>query len=153
MKITWKLAAYFGLTYVCASCASRPLSENSFILERIPIEIQRGKPVIFTIRARSPGGLSEVGVRCSLDVWNTLTNGPGYVNVKLLSSNTQLAEVTGIPPGYGAFSPVSSFHDLFWMKGLYRLFPRATVQITFPNAPSGVTHAEVFVCRMPTDSL
>src|SRR6266581_2101196 len=58
-----------------------------------------------------------------------------------------------IPPGYGPYNPIESLHDLFYLLGNYQMFPRAIVQITFPNAPPGVTHAEILVCRMATDSL
>lgn len=151
--MTFQLAAALGLACFSSSCASRPPSEGFFVRQRIPIEIQSGKPVTIQIRVRSPGGQSEVGIRCSPEVWNALTNAPTGIIVQLLSSNAKRARIDRIPPGYGPYNPIKSFYDLFYLNGMYRLFPRATVQITFPNVPPGVTPAEILVCRMPTDIL
>ena len=49
--------------------------------------------------------------------------------------------------------PDTSYYTLFSLVGNYQLFTKVTVKITFPSAPSEVTHAEILVFRMPTDSL
>jgi len=153
MKIALRLAAVSVLACIFSSCASHPPDEAFFVRQKIPIEIQSGKPVTIEIRTPSPSGESEVGIRCSPEVWNALTNGTGSITVQLISSNKKGIQIARIPPGYDAQCPIKSFYDLFYLYGMYQFFPRATVQITFPNAPSGVTHAEIFVCRTPRDNL
>lgn len=153
MKLTWQLGAISAVTLIFLSCASQPPGESFFVRQKIPIDIQRGKPVTIEIRTSSPSGESEVGLRCSPEVWNALTNGTHDITVQLISSNKNGIRIASIPPGHDAQCPIKSFHDLFYAYGMYQFFPRATVQITFPSAPSGVTHAEMFVCRTPRDNL
>ncbi len=150
--MAWQLAAGLGVACFCSLCASL-LPEEYLVRQKIPIEIESGKPVTIKIRARSPGGASEVGIRCSPEVWNALTNGTRSITVQLISSNKKGIHIERIPPGYGPYNPIESLHDLFYLLGNYQMFPRAIVQITFPNAPPGVTRAEILVCRMATDSL
>jgi hypothetical protein len=61
-----------------------PLNQDLFIRQKIPIEIQKGKPVIVQIRTRSPGGEPAIGMRCSPDLWHSLTNGPNLFKCCLL---------------------------------------------------------------------
>jgi hypothetical protein len=138
---------------VVSSCASRAAGESSFIREAIPIEIQHGKPVTIEIHTRSPGGKSEVGIRCSPEVWNTLTNGTEAISIELVSSNKKNVQVFKIHSGYDAACPVKSFYDLCYLYGMNHQFPKATVRIHFPNAPAGITRAEILVCRTSADNL
>jgi hypothetical protein len=153
MNIPWPFALSVGVLCFCSSCATSPPGESALVLQRIPIEIQSGKPITVEIRVRSSGGQSEVGIRCPPEVWKTLTNGNSGIKVRLLSSNTNRAKIATIPIGYDSYNRIKSMHDLFYLNGMYRLFPRVTVEITFPAAPAGTTHAEILVCRMATDSL
>src|ERR1043166_131319 len=109
MNLSWQLAARLGFACLCSSCASR-LPEEHLVSQRIPIGIVNGKPVTVVIRARSPGGKSEVGIRCSPDVWSALTNGTSSIAVRLLSSNKRGIYVEGIPQGHDAQCPIKSFY-------------------------------------------
>ena len=92
------------------------------------------------------GRENRVAVRCSPGVWNTLTNGTKNVAVQLLSSN-KATQISGIRVGSG---PIESLHYLFSIWGDYHA--RASLQITFPNAPEGVTHADIIVYRTLRDA-
>lgn len=153
MKIHLQSVMVVGLSCMISSCASGPPGEASLVRQRIPIEIHAGKPVTIEIRARSPGGKSEVGIRCSPEAWNALTNATRSITVELVSSNDEGAQIRSIPPGYTAQCPIESFYDLFYLYGMSGLRPRAVVQITFPNAPPVGTRAEILVCRTSADSL
>ena len=115
--------------------------------QKIPIEIQVGKPATIEIRSFGGGRENRVAIRCSPEVWNTLTNGTKTIAVQLVSSN-KATQISGNVLGSG---PIESLHYLFSIWGDYQA--RASVQITFPNAPAGITHAEIFVCRTPRDNL
>ena len=124
------------------------------IRERIPIEILGGKPVTFVIDARSPGGVSLVGIRCSPETWNSLTGGTSDINIDLVSSRWSSVKIRRESlVRHGAPESGISYYDLFSLLGNYQLFTKVTVQIAFPKAPPGVTHVELLVFRMPTDTL
>ena len=151
MKIAWQLAAVSLLACLFSSCASQPSGER-FVSQKIPIEIQSGKTVTVEIRV-SGNGPNDVGIRCSPEVWNALTNGTKTITVRLKSSNIKGAEIYGIHPGgsaAGFLYLISDVHYLFEIYGAYHA--KASVEITFPNAPSGVTPAEIIVCKTPADT-
>ena len=145
MKIAWTVAPLLGVACIFASCASQP-SGDRFVLQRIPIEIQSGKSV--EVQMRTTGG-NEVGIRCSPEAWNTLTNSAESVTVQLISSNKKGTFIHGIGPGSGKKWPIESFYYLFQIHG--ECGAKALVEITFRNAPPGVTHAELIVCKHPAD--
>ncbi len=145
MRISWKVAVLFGLPCIFTSCASQRPGER-FVLQRIPIEIQPGKSVEVHMRTT---GANQVGIRCSPDVWNTLTNSSESITVQLISSNKKGTRIGGVSPGAGRQWPIESFYYLFNISGAYRA--KASVEITFRNAAPGVTHAEIIVCKDPAD--
>jgi hypothetical protein len=149
MNTTWQLAAVFVLACIVSSCASQPPGER-FVRQKIPVEIQSGKPVTIEIRSLSGNGENHVGIRCSPEVWNTLTNSTKSLTVRLISSNKKGTNIGGISPGSGRRWPIESFHYLFYISGEYHA--KASVEITFPNAPAGVTRAEIIVCKTPADT-
>jgi len=153
MKTAWRLAVAVLLACLLSSCVSHQLGDEWFVRQRIPIEIQSGKPITIIIRATSPGGLSEVGIRCSTEVWTTLTNNTQDISIRLISSRWKGVTISRVPLGYDPQSGINSLHDLFYLRGNYQMFMKATVQIAFPNAPTGVTHAEILICRTPEESL
>ena len=94
-----------------------------------------------------------MGIRCSPEVWDSLTNSTHDITIQLISSRWNHVEIAKATPGNVPLSPVKSYHDLFFVLGNYQLFTRVTVQISFPTAPAGVTHAEILVCSTPSDAL
>jgi hypothetical protein len=145
MKIAWTVAPLLGLACIFASCASQPSGER-FVLQKIPIEIQSGKGI--EVQMRTTGG-NEVGIRCSPEAWNTLTNSAQSVTARLISSNKKGTFIYDIRPGAGKMWPIESFHYLFQIYGEYRA--KALVEITFGNVAPGVTHVELIVCKHPAD--
>src|SRR6267378_8686529 len=82
-KMVWQLAASSVLACILLSCAG--ISRDSFVLQKIPIEIQSGKPVRIEIHSLSGNGVNSVGIRCSQEAWNSLTNGTKSIAVRLIS--------------------------------------------------------------------
>jgi hypothetical protein len=149
MKKALQMSGFCLLALIFCSCASGPPTEAFYVRQRIPIEIENGKPSNVDLRIRSPGGRSEVGIQCSPEVWNALTNGTGGITVQLLSSNKGVQVIT-VPPGFQGQCPVHSLHVLCYLHGNH---VRASLQITFPNTPAGYTRADVIVCKMASDTL
>ena len=83
------LAARLALTAIVAFAVSscKALPEAQFVRERIPVEIQIGKPVIIKIRSLSGNGSNEVGIPCSPETLQALTGGKKSIDVRLLSSS------------------------------------------------------------------
>jgi hypothetical protein len=55
-------------------------------------------------------------------------------------------------PGFRAEFPIKSFYGLFYLIGMQHYHNRVSLQINFPNAPAGKSHAEIIVCRMAGDT-
>jgi hypothetical protein len=124
------------------------------VRERIPIEIRDSQPVTFVIHTRSPGRGAAVAIRCSPEMWNSLTAGTGRVNIQLISSRWNGVKIRKeAPVRYGTTDSNMSYYTLFSITGNYQLFTKLKVQLTFPSSPPAVIHAEILVFRMPTDSL
>ena len=127
--------------------------EQQFVRQKIPVEIQKGKPFTIEIHSLSGNGVNDVGIRCSSDVWNTLTNGTKAVEVRLKSSNDPSTQIGGVDPassGTAFLGYIPNVHYLFYISGQYRA--KASVEITFLNAPEGTTTAEIIVCKTPADT-
>ncbi len=140
------------LTFVFSSCG-RMSPEVQFVKQKIPIKIETGKPITVKI-SLSGNGMNDVGIRCPLDIWNTLTNnGPESITVKLKSSSKPSTEIAGLGPGSNGtafLSYVSDVHYLFYIHG--EEDATALVELTFSNTPSGVTSAEIIVGKTPADT-
>ncbi len=134
---------------VCAlpSCTMTP--DEHYVRQIIPIKIQSGRPVTVEI-ILSGNGANHVGVRCSPQVWSELAKDPKKITVQLRSSTDEHAEIGGIAPGSGKQWPIEAFYYLFYISGDYHA--KASVEITFPNAPPGTTPAEIIVCKTPPDT-
>ncbi len=152
MKTAWQLAAVSVLVCICSSCAPQP-PDVQYVRQRIPIEIQRGKPVIIEIHSLSGNGVNDVGIRCTPEIWNALTNGTNTISVRLKSSNKPHTKIGGVDPGSSGtafFGYIPNVHYLFYIVGEYRA--KASVEITFQNVPAGVTWAEIIVGKTPADT-
>jgi hypothetical protein len=152
MKTAWQLAAVCVLACICSSCASEP-PDVQFVRQRIPVEIQRGKSLTIEIHSLSGNGVNDVGIRCSPEVWNALTNSTKAIEVRLKSSNKPSTQIGGVNPGSSGtafLGYIPNVHYLFYISGEYRA--KASVEIAFPNAPAGVTPAEIIVCKTPADT-
>lgn len=135
--------------FVLASCGPQP-PDVQFVRQKIPIQIQKGKPVTVAIHSLSGNGDNHIGLRCSPDVWNALVKGADSISVRLKSSDKAKTSIGGISPGSGRLWPLESFHYLFFIGGEHRA--KALVEITFSNAPPGTTKAEIIVCKTPADT-
>ena len=121
--------------------------------QKIPVEVQRGKPVTIDIHSLSGNGVNDVGIQCSSEVWDALTNSADSITVRLKSSNSLDTTIGGVDPRSGGtafLGRISNVHYLFYIGGRYGA--KASVEIMFPNAPSGITHAEIIIGKTPSDT-
>jgi hypothetical protein len=123
--------------------------DEQYVRQIIPIEIVSVRPVVVEI-VLSGNGENEVGIRCSPQVWAALASDPNKITIRLKSSDKEGTRINGFGPGSGKRWPVESFDYLFRISGAYHA--RASVEITFANAPPGTTHAEIIVCKTPPDT-
>jgi len=149
MKISWQFITASIMACVFSSCRSQT-PDTQFVREKIPIEIQGGKPVTIKISSLSGNGWNEVGIRCSPEVWNALNNGTQSITVRLLSSSKNGTRIEQGSPGRPKLWPIESSHYLFTIDGAYRA--TAAIEIMFPNAPPGITRAEIVVSKTPSDT-
>jgi len=152
MKNVWQIAVVSVLVWTLTSCGPQP-PEVQFVRQKIPIEIQNGTPATIEISSLSGNGVNDVGIRCSPEVWNALTNGTKTIAVRLKSSDKPKTEIGGVDPassGTAFLGYIPNVHYLFYISGEYHT--KASVEITFPNAPPGTTHAEIIVCKTPADT-
>ena len=150
--MAWQLAVVSVLACVSTSCASLSPGEG-YVRQKIPIEIQSGKPVTIEISSLSGNGVNDIGIRCSPEVWNALTNGTKAITVRLKSSNKPDTNIGGVDPNSGGtafLGYIPNVHYLFYIGGRYRA--KASVEITFANAPARVIPAEIIVCKTPADT-
>jgi hypothetical protein len=126
--------------------------EQQFVRQKIPVEIERGKPLTIQICSLSGNGANDVAIRCPPDVWNAVTNAEKVIHVRLRSSSKPGTEIGGVDPGgaWGFIPYVSNAHYLFYIGGTHRA--KASVEIVFPNAPPGTTRAEILVGKTPIDT-
>jgi hypothetical protein len=151
MQTAWQLAVVIALVSVFASCASMTPDEQ-YVRQKIPIEIQSGKAVTVEIHL-SYSGVNDVGIRCSPEVWNALTNGTQAITVRLKSSNKKGTDIYGVHPGGGGAGFLHLISDVHYLFEIYGgNYAKASVEITFPNTPPGVTHAEIIVGKTPEDT-
>jgi hypothetical protein len=152
VNIIWKLTAVFALVSIFSSCASQTPEEH-FVRQKIPIEIQGGKIVTIEIHHLSGNGWNDIGIRCSPEAWNALTNGTKSFMVQLKSSNKKTTKIDGVNPGSGDpyfLGYVPNVHYLFLVGGEYHA--NATVEIAFPNAPAKIIHADIIIGKTPADT-
>jgi len=152
MKPAWQLTLTSVLAFVITSCITQPPGEG-YVREKIPVEIESGKPVKIEISSLSGNGVNDIGIQCSPEVWNELTNGTKAITIRLKSSNKADTNIGGVDPGSGGTSflgYIQNVHYLFYIGGRYRA--KASVEITFANAPAGVTPAVIIVCKTPADT-
>jgi hypothetical protein len=151
MKMIWQLVTLAALSCMVSSCVSQSPGER-FVRQKIPIKIESGKPVTIEI-ILSGNGPNDVGIRCSPEVWNALTNGTKTITARLKSSDIKGAEIYGVHPGgsaAGFLYLISDVRYLFEIYGAYHA--KASVEITFPNTPTEATHVEIIVCKTPADT-
>jgi hypothetical protein len=151
MKSASQLLAVSLVICAFSSCGPEP-PEVQFVRDKIPIEIQRGKPLPIKIPSLSGNGANDVGIRCSPEVWNVLTNGARVMEVRLLSSSDPNTAIGGIDPGTGGtfLGYIPNVHFLFHISG--ERHGKALVEINFPTAPLEKTRAEIIVGKTPIDT-
>ncbi len=145
------LTALSLLACLLALCAQTTLEEYA-LRQKIPVAIQKGKPLTVEISC-SGNGANSIGIRCTPEVWNVLTNGSNIITAKLKSSslpNTEVGRVDPFSSGTGFLGYVTNAHYLFYVSG--RSHAKASVEITFSNPPPGVTRAEIVVGKTPIDT-
>jgi hypothetical protein len=135
----------------CQHHPAQPAGEE-YIHQKIPIEIERGKAITVEIRL-SGSAANDVGIRCSPETWQTLTNSANGIAVALKSSTKTGTQIYGADVKFGGgyfLGYVTNVHYLFEISG--KRHAKASVEITFPTAPPGVTHAEIIVGKTPEDT-
>ena len=123
---------------------------EQYVLQEIPIEIQSTKPVVVHIKSLSGNGWNDVGIGCPPEVWQALSNGADGISVRIVSSDRSSTKVMSISPGGTKLWPIESYHSLFIIGG--ERGAKATVEISFPNAPPGITSAKIIVLKTPADT-
>jgi len=151
MKIVLLPVAVCVLALIFSSCMTEP-PEIQFVRQKIPIEILSGKPITIEIHSLSGNEMNNIGIRCPQEVWNVLSNGTKPIAVQLKSSNNSGTELGEMNPGWqGTFLDlIPNVHYLFAIFG--RHGAKASVEITFPNAPPGVTKADIIVGKTAIDT-
>ena len=151
-QAAWRLVPL--LTGLCALAACGRMSPEQYaVREIIPVEIQSDKPLTVEIPSLSGNGWNDVGLRCAPEVWKAVTNGARPFSGRLKSSTKPDTEIGGVGLGFGFahfLGSLSDVHYLFHITG--KDGAKASVEITFPNAPSGSTHAEILVGKTPIDT-
>ena len=148
MRIALRIGLIFVVTCLFPLCEAS--GEMRYIRQQIPIEIRSGTPIAIKFRSLSGNGWNEVGVRCSPAVWQSLASDKSGVAVHLISSNKEGTKIIDVSPDEHKLWPVESFHYLFSIGGKYGA--TASVEITFQNAPPGITHADIVVLKTPSDT-
>jgi len=150
MKLACQLASALVLVCTILSCSPHASNEQ-YVSQKIPIQLQGTNPVAFEIHSLSGSGAQDVGIRCSTEDWSTLTNSARKITVRLKSSDKKGTEIYGGPlhsaPGPLGYMP--DVHYLFDVVGQYNA--KALVEITFPNALRETTFAQIIVCKTPAD--
>jgi hypothetical protein len=126
--------------------------DEHYVREKIPVEIQRGKPLIIQIKSLSGNRANDVGIRCPPEAWHALANGTNSIEVRLKSSTMPGTDIGGVDPGgaWGFFPYISNAHYLFFVGGSPRA--KASLEIAFSNALPGTNHAEILVGKTPIDT-
>jgi hypothetical protein len=150
MKTLWQTCLMILTGCILSSCATRRSTNDISILirEKVPIEIRGSEPTTVTLHTRSPGGVAPVSIHCSPETWNSLTGGKGDFQIQLVSSRWKRVTIRR-ESGHGG----QGYYCLFSLLDNYQDFTKVKVQITFPKAPPGITHAEIVTFWNPTDSL
>jgi hypothetical protein len=143
-----------ALSGLCALTACGPMSrEQHATREKIPVEIQSGSPLTVEIQSLSGNNWNDVGLRCSPEVWNALTNGTKRFSVRLKWSSKPDTEIGGLGLGFGFAHFLGYLPDAHYLFRIYgRYGAKALVEITFPDTPPGVTHAEILLGNTPVDT-
>jgi len=127
--------------------------EQYAVRQKIPVQIEANKPVTVEISSLSGNGVNEVGIQCSPEIWNSLTNETKNISVRLVSSSKPGTQIGGVAlgSGFGFFlGYVTNAHYLFYIGGKYHA--KASVEIVFSNAPPGVTRADILIGKTPADT-
>jgi hypothetical protein len=144
-------AACIGFIAACQQQPAQPPGE-AYIHQSVPIEIEGGKAVVVEIWL-SGNAPNDVGIRCSPETWQALTNSANGIAVALKSSSKTGTQIYGADVRFGGgyfLGYVTNVHYLFEISG--ERHAKASVIITFPTAPPGVTHAEIIVGKTPEDT-
>lgn len=116
--------------------------------QRIPIEVKGDKVV--TLQMHGLVGSHMVGIICSTEVWNELTNYQTRITVRLKSSDKQPAKVFGFELG-GRYTTLcdqlANCHYFFAVSAI----GNAIVEISFPKMPIDAP-AEIIVCKTPEET-
>jgi hypothetical protein len=151
MKAAWQLMAVFVTVTLLSSCGQQTPGDR-FVRQRIPVEIQKDQPFAVEINSLS-AGTHDIGIQCPTEVWTALTNNANTGSVRLKASSKPGTQIGGITSGSGGTSfigYVPNTHYLFYVQG--EPGADATAEITFSNAPEGVTSADIIVCKNPTET-
>lgn len=151
MKGAWQLMAVVVTVTILSSCGNQQPGDR-FVRQQIPVEIQKNQPVDVEIHSLS-GDPNDVGIQCPIAVWTALTNNANTGAVRLKASNKPGAQIGAVDVSSGGTSFIGyipNTHYLFYIRG--ERGADATVEITFSNAPAGLTAANIVVCKSPAET-
>jgi len=129
--------------------ACNDTSETRFVRQETSISIQKDKPVAILLGPLSGGEANEVAIRCSREDWEKIAAGANNIAVRLVSADRSDTKIDSVLPGSKYGLRLETMHYLFFIHG--ERGTHATVEIVFPNAPSGTTNAEILLLKTATD--
>jgi hypothetical protein len=150
--MAWQILAVTVKAVTVLSCGPQP-PDVQYVRQRIPVQVQKGKTLTIDIHSLSGNGVNDIGIRCSTELWNVLTNGTSRIMVRLKTSDKPDTEIAGVDPSSGGtafFGYITNLHYLFYIQGRYR--SKATVEVVFPSGPEKSVGAEIIVGKTPADT-
>src|SRR5947209_8195022 len=100
MRYAVQTAVVFAIICGFAAC-HRMSPEEQFVRQKIPVEIQNGRTVTVEIPSLSGNGNNDVGIRCSPQLWNLLTNSTKELAVQLKDSSKPDTSIDAVKLGGG----------------------------------------------------
>ena len=134
----------FGL--FSTSCG-RQHEDEYLVHQKIAINIHSNGVIV--LKMSKLVGNHVVGIRCSEDVWKTLTNNQEKIHVKITYADRQSANVFALEPGLKGTScdHIASCLYLFEISAIGNV----VVELSFPNVTINVP-AEIIICQTPEET-
>jgi len=140
-----------GFTCLVASGCGQT-SNEPFVEQKIPVQIQAGQPLTLHIDSLSGNGVQGVGLQVPSAIWGELSRNPRAITVRLTSGNDRDTRIDFVNPGADAFTYIQSTPNAYYLFEISGVRgASATFTITFPDAPAGVTNANIIVTFSAAD--
>jgi len=113
------------------------------VFQKVPVEIQGN--TVLSMKIKHLAGEHMVGIRCSLETWNKLTNYQNEISVQIKSADNPPAQVFAIEPGrQGTTCDSANCHYFFAISAKGDV----VLEISFRQMPIKAS-AEIIVCKTP----